>query len=87
MPLTPVLARMVVTGMACKQSHFSSVTADMNARMLALAKAAYEAAGRNFLITSPQQLAEVSRAAPRTARQTHRRIPTPHILRRCCTTS
>jgi DNA polymerase-1 len=59
MPLVPVLAAMEARGVAVDTSVLGEIARDLDARLGRLEKAIYEAAGHEFLINSPQQLAQV----------------------------
>ena len=59
MPLVPVLAAMEETGVAVDTTVLADIAADLEARLARLEKQIYKEAGREFLINSPQQLAEV----------------------------
>jgi DNA polymerase-1 len=59
MPLVPVLASMEETGVAVDRDVLEAISADLGGRLSALETEIYEAAGHEFAINSPQQLAEV----------------------------
>ena len=59
MPLVPVLASMEEIGVAVDKGVLADIAANLGARMAQLEKAIYEAAGHEFAINSPQQLAAV----------------------------
>jgi len=59
MPLVPVLAAMEETGVAIDEGVLGEIAADLEARLGRLEKEIYEAAGHEFAINSPQQLAKV----------------------------
>jgi DNA polymerase-1 len=59
MPLVPVLAAMEATGVAVDTGVLADIAANLDARLLTLEKQIYEAAGHEFTINSPQQLAVV----------------------------
>ena len=59
MPLVPVLASMEETGVAIDTSVLTDIAANLNARLAALETQIHAAAGHEFSINSPQQLATV----------------------------
>ena len=59
MPLVPVLAAMEETGVAVDTAVLADIAANLNGRLEKLEKEIYAAAGHEFLINSPQQLAGV----------------------------
>jgi DNA polymerase-1 len=59
MPLVPVLAAMEETGVAIDEGVLGEIAADLEARLGRLEKEIYRAAGHEFAINSPQQLATV----------------------------
>ncbi|HUU32264.1 MAG TPA: DNA polymerase I, partial [Phycisphaerae bacterium] len=59
MPLVPVLAAMEETGVAIDEGVLGEIAADLGARLGRLEKEIYQAAGHEFAINSPQQLATV----------------------------
>ncbi|MFO8011753.1 MAG: DNA polymerase I [Phycisphaerae bacterium] len=59
MPLVPVLAAMEETGIAVDRQVLEAIATDLDGRLSALEREIYAAAGREFGINSPQQLAEV----------------------------
>ncbi len=59
MPLVPVLATMEETGVAIDTGVLEDISADLGRRLDGLEREIYEEAGREFLINSPRQLAEV----------------------------
>jgi DNA polymerase I len=59
MPLVPVLADMEDLGMAVDTTVLTDIAANLEGRMATLQAAIYEAAGHEFAINSPQQLAKI----------------------------
>jgi len=59
MPLVPVLASMEEIGVAVDKGVLADIAANLDSRLSKLEKAIYEAAGHEFAINSPQQLAAV----------------------------
>jgi DNA polymerase-1 len=59
MPLVPVLAAMEETGIAVDTSVLTDIAANLGARLEKLQGEVYKAAGREFSINSPQQLATI----------------------------
>ena len=59
MPLVPVLASMEERGVAIDTAVLGEISADLGRRLAGLEQKIYEAAGRPFLINSPQQLAQI----------------------------
>jgi len=59
MPLVPVLAAMEETGVAVDTSVLADIAANLDGRLARLEKEIHAAAGREFAINSPQQLATV----------------------------
>ena len=59
MPLVPVLASMEETGVAVDTRVLGEIAADLEGRLGALQQRIYRTAGHEFLIGSPQQLAQV----------------------------
>ncbi len=59
MPLVPVLASMEETGVAIDTGVLTEIAADLDGRLARLEKEVYAAAGHEFAIHSPQQLAGV----------------------------
>jgi len=74
MPLVPVLASMEEIGVAVDKGVLADIAANLDARLAKLEKEVYAAAGHEFAINSPQQLAAVLfdeqglRSVKRTAR-------------------
>jgi len=59
MPLVPVLASMEEIGVAVDKGVLADIAANLDARLARLEKEIYAAAGHEFAISSPQQLAAV----------------------------
>jgi DNA polymerase-1 len=59
MPLVPVLAAMEETGVAVDTSVLADISANLESRLARLQEEIYQAAGHEFAINSPQQLATV----------------------------
>jgi len=59
MPLVPVLAAMEETGVAVDTSVLADISANLESRLARLQEEIYQAAGHEFAIHSPQQLATV----------------------------
>ncbi|MBE3123273.1 MAG: DNA polymerase I, partial [Planctomycetes bacterium] len=59
MPLVPVLAAMEETGIAVDVKVLAEISEDLTGRLAGLEQAIYQAAGHEFTIHSPQQLAGV----------------------------
>jgi len=59
MPLVPVLASMEETGVAVDKGVLADIAANLESRLARLEKEIYAAAGHEFAINSPQQLAAV----------------------------
>ena len=59
MPLVPVLASMEEIGVAVDTEVLGDIATDLERRLGILERRVYEAAGHEFLINSPQQLAQV----------------------------
>jgi hypothetical protein len=90
MALLPPLARMQTTGVPCVPGCFATAVAAIDTRIAHLNRAAVKAAGMEFLITSPKQVAEVRvvwRAVDVTARCDITPPPPLLLWRRCCSTT
>ena len=58
-PLIPILAEMELDGILVDKSYFESIDKEVSERLYKLKGEIFELAGKNFLINSPKQLAEV----------------------------
>ncbi|GAB3229447.1 DNA polymerase I [Glycomyces halotolerans] len=58
-PLTGVLARMEITGIAADEGHFADIEASFSAKAKDATDAAHEIVGRQFNMRSPKQLQEI----------------------------
>ncbi|WP_026923813.1 DNA polymerase I [Glycomyces arizonensis] len=58
-PLTGVLARMEITGIAADEGHFADIEASFAAQSKDATDAAHETVGRQFNVGSPKQLQEI----------------------------